>query len=63
METSFYLSRPKADSATAIFVVTFYHGLTLKYFIPEKIKPECWDKQTQRAKPKSFKEYREFNVA
>ena len=62
MTVSFYLTRPKADSATAIFARLCYHGHQLKYFTSKKIHPKFWRTESQRAqKTDKFREYPEFN--
>ena len=62
MEISFYLKRPKAANETAIFARISYDGFQTKYYLPEKIHPKNWSKETQRAKQTDkFKEYPEFN--
>src|SRR4051812_5197284 len=63
MEICFYLKRPNSDAPTSIFARISYEGAQIKYYIPEKIKPEFWNSETQRAKEtKKFKEYPEFNT-
>lgn len=62
MYISLYLKRPEATSGTSIFARISYSGNKLKYYLSEKINPQCWNKKTNRAKEtKNFKEYPEFN--
>ncbi len=62
MTISFYLKRPTSDIETAIYVIIFYEGVKLKYYTPERILPQYWNKETQKAKQTDkFKEYPEFN--
>lgn len=61
-EISLYLKRPKASNETGIFARISYNGYQTKYYLPEKIHPRNWSKETQRAKQtEKFKEYPEFN--
>lgn len=62
MEVSYYLKRPAAKSETAIFARISYDGCQLKYYIPEKIDPKHWNKETHRAREsRKFIEFPEFN--
>ena len=62
MTTSFFLTRPKADTQTSIYARICYSGKKFKYYIPEKIDPKYWNKKTRQAKQTDkFKEYPEFN--
>ena len=62
MEVSLYLKRAKATTETAIFARISYSGYQMKYYIPEKINPKYWNKETQKAKQiAAFSEYPEFN--
>lgn len=62
MEISLYLKRPTASQETVIFARITYEGNSFKYYLPEKIKPTYWSKETQRAKQiKQFSQYPEFN--
>jgi hypothetical protein len=62
MTISFYLTRPKAKEATAIYARISYAGYQLKYYTPEKINPKYWNKETKQAKQtKEFKQFPEFN--
>ena len=63
MEISYYLKRPNSKSTTAIYARISYQGNQLKYYIPEKVDPKFWNKESQRAKEtKTFREYPEFNT-
>ena len=62
MTISFYLTRPKAKEATAIFARISHAGHQLKYYTPEKINPKYWSKETKLAKhTEKFNEYPKFN--
>ena len=62
MEVSLYLKRPKSKTETSIFARISYFGLRLKYYLPEKILPKYWNKDTQLAREtKQFSESAEFN--
>jgi hypothetical protein len=62
MYVSLYLKRPEATSKTSIFARISYSGNQVKYYLPEKINPQHWNKKTNRAKEsKNFREYTEFN--
>ena len=63
MEISFYPKRPKAKTETTLFARISYEGYQIKYYIPEKINPKFWNKETQRAKEtQRFREHPEFNT-
>jgi hypothetical protein len=63
MEISFYPKRPKGATETTLFARISYEGYKIKYYIPEKINPKFWSKETNRAKQtEKFKEYPEFNT-
>lgn len=63
MDVSLYLKRPASTSETSIFAIISYQGNRLKYYLPEKINPQYWNKNTHRAKEsKNFREYPEFNT-
>ena len=63
MKVSYFLTRPKAKTETAIYARLCYSGLKFKYYLPESIHPKFWNKETQRAKEtQKFKEYPEFNA-
>ena len=63
MEVSFYPKRPKGATETTLFARISYEGYKIKYYIPEKINPKFWSKETNRAKQtEKFKEYPEFNT-
>lgn len=62
MQISFYLKRPKATIDTVIYARISYNGYQTKYYLPEKINPKFWSKETQAAKQtEKFKEFPEFN--
>lgn len=62
MTVSFYLKRPKAEYDTSIYAILFYEGYRLKYYTPEKINPNFWNSEGQKAKQSTkFKEHAEFN--
>ena len=57
-----WVKRPTAKKQTAIFARISYNGYQTKYYLPEKIHPKFWSKETQRAKQtEKFKEHPEFN--
>lgn len=63
MDVALYLKRTEAPSETSIFARISYQGNRLKYYLPEKINPKNWNKNTYRAKEsKNFREYPEFNT-
>jgi hypothetical protein len=47
MTVAFYLTRPEAKTETSIFARISYNGQKLKYYLPEKINPQFWSKDTQ----------------
>lgn len=62
MTTSYFLTRPKAETDTAIYARICYSGYKFKYYTEEKINPKFWNKGTRQAKQtEKFKEYPEFN--
>jgi hypothetical protein len=62
MTTSYFLTRPKAETDTAIYARICYSGYKFKYYTEEKINPKFWSKTTRQAKQtEKFKEYPEFN--
>ncbi|MBE7172694.1 MAG: site-specific integrase [Williamsia sp.] len=63
MEVSFYLKRPDAEKQTVIFARVSYRGLKLKYYTPEQISPQHWNKEKHKAKEtRLFPQYLEFNA-
>lgn len=62
MTTSYFLTRPKAETDTAIYARICYSGYKFKYYTEEKINPKFWSKTTRQAKQtEKFREYPEFN--
>ena len=62
MNISFFLTRPESEGETGIYARICYSGLKFKYYLPEKISPKFWSKETKRVKQTSrYPEYPEFN--
>jgi hypothetical protein len=64
MEIKFYLKRPGSDKPTTIFARIITDGGKYKYYLPENVHPNNWNKKTHRAIKalKDFPEYPEFNA-
>ena len=63
MDVQLYLKRTDSDKETVVFARISYNGYQLKYYLPEKIHPKNWNKDTKRAREtKKFQEYPEFNT-
>lgn len=63
MDIKLYLKRPDAKAETSIFARITYEAGPFKYYLPEKIKPQYWNNNLQRAaRVKDFPEYSEFNA-
>jgi site-specific recombinase XerD len=62
-EVNFFLKKPKIKSETLIYLFFSYNNKRLKYSTGEKINPDYWNFENQRAKEtKKFPEYPEFNA-
>ncbi len=62
MEVSFYLTRSEVGKQTSIYAHIRYSGYRFKYYLSEKIDPQFWSLQEQRAKKTNrFPGYMEFN--
>ena len=62
MEVSFYLTRSEVGKQTSIYAHIRYAGYRFKYYLSEKIDPQFWSLQEQRAKKTNrFPGYMEFN--
>ncbi len=63
MKVAFYLKDDKSKKRTRIFARISLDGVALKYYLPESIHPDHWNKESYRARrSKDFKEYPEFNA-
>lgn len=62
MTVNYYLSRPEAKTQTCIYARICYSGKKFKYYIPESITPNFWNKKSRQAKQTDkFREHSEFN--
>src|SRR4030043_623117 len=62
-EVNFFLKKPKIKSETLIYLFLSYNNKRLKYSTGEKVNPDYWNFENQRAKEtKKFPEYPEFNA-
>jgi integrase len=60
--TNFYLKEPSSKNETLIYLVFLFNKQKLKYSTEEKIIPDFWNPENQRAREiKKFPEYPEFN--
>jgi len=59
---SFYLKEPKSENETLIYLIFRFDNQKLKYSINDKIHPDFWNPENQRAREtKKFPEFPEFN--
>jgi integrase len=62
-KVNFFLKEPKSKSETLVYLFFSYNNKRLKYSTGEKIDPDYWNFEDQRAKEtKKFPEYPEFNA-
>lgn len=60
---SFYLKEPTSESETLIYLVFRFNNQKLKYSINDKIHPDYWNPENQRAREtKKYPEHPEFNT-
>ncbi len=60
---NFFLKEPKAEDETLVYLFFSFDNQRLKYSTGEKIHPDFWNPDTQRAREtKKFDEYPEFNA-
>jgi integrase len=63
MNVSYFLTRPTGKNESGIYARLCYAGQKFKYYLPEKIDPKFWNKESQRAKQTAkFIEHPEFNA-
>lgn len=63
MDVQLYLKRTNSETETVIYARICYFGRQMKYYLPEKIHPQHWNKDAKRAREtKKFPEYPEFNT-
>lgn len=64
MEVSLYLKRPDSKTDTVIYAsISYGIGKPVKYYLPEKIHPQNWNKASYRAREtRKFPEFPEFNA-
>ncbi|MCJ7447160.1 MAG: site-specific integrase [Bacteroidales bacterium] len=62
-KVNFFLKEPKLKDETLVYLFFSYNNQRLKYSTGEKIKPDYWSSESQRAKEtKKFPEYPELNA-
>jgi len=60
---SFYLKEPTSENETLIYLVFRFNNQKLKYSINDKIHPDFWNPENQRAREtKKYPEHPEFNT-
>lgn len=63
MDVKLYLKRRDSKTETVVYARISYNGYQVKYYLPEKILPQFWNNDTQRAREnKKFPEFPEFNI-
>jgi integrase len=62
-KANFFLKEPNSQNETLVYLFFSFSNTRLKYSTGEKIKPQFWNAELQRAREtKKFPEYPEFNT-
>ncbi|MBE9584010.1 site-specific integrase [Mucilaginibacter sp. JRF] len=50
MEVNIYLKSPNSNAPSPIFAKIYYHPVSFKYYLNEKVHPNQWDRSKEKAK-------------